>query len=236
MTHVHDFVAIGARAVQPRPGLPDRADRRPRRRLPGARAGVRLAPRAADRRRDHPGAVHGRPGHHGRPDLAVLLPELPQGDRPALLRSTSGRASTRCARSTTTTAAGPPTQLDLDPLRAARHPRRARRRRPVRRHHRDRARPAAGPPAGARHRHPAARPGLPCDARRDRVCTPPTTWRTRRELQATGLDHGGRQRAERRRDLPRPARRHRRRTATSSPGSPGRRGSSRWSTPSSPWR
>ena len=36
-------------------------------------------------RRRHPaGAVPGRPGHAGRPDVAVLLPQLPQGHRPAL--------------------------------------------------------------------------------------------------------------------------------------------------------
>ena len=81
---VHDFVAIGIGPFNL--GLACLAE-------PLDLDGVFLESRAefdwhpghAARRRHPAGAVHGRPGDDGRPDLAVQLPELPQGHRSALL-------------------------------------------------------------------------------------------------------------------------------------------------------
>ncbi len=98
------------RPVQPRPGLPHRPGRRPRRRSssrPATR--LRLAPRDDARRRHPAGAVPGRPGDDGRPDLALVASSATSRRPAGSTRSTSARPSTRCAASTTTTAAGPPT-------------------------------------------------------------------------------------------------------------------------------
>ena len=45
---------------------------------------LRLAPGHAAGAGPPADPVHGRPGDAGRPDLAVLLPQLPEGDRPAV--------------------------------------------------------------------------------------------------------------------------------------------------------
>ena len=169
---VHDFVAVGigpfnlglACLAEP---LDDR------RRLPRGPGRVRLAPRHAARRRHPAGAVPGRPGHDGRPDLAVQLPELPQGHRPALLLLHPGVASTRCAGSTTTTAGGPPTGSSS--LRFGQHvdARRARRRASTSCTPR-RGEVLARPSAGARRRHGArVVPDAASDAAaRAPCCTP----------------------------------------------------------------
>ena len=193
------------RPVQPRPGLPDRPDRRPRRRLPRGPRRARLAPRDAARRRHPPGAVPGRPGDDGRPDLALLVPQLPQGDRQPLPVLHPRVASTRCAGSTTTTAAGPPTgstaSASARPSTSVEHARTAR------------ARRTSSPPAtgeefrgrrlvlgtGTSPHVPEALEGMGIHSAR----LPRTT---RQRLQRARLDHRRRQRAERGGDLPRPAR------------------------------
>ena len=84
-TMIHDFIGIGLGPVQPRPRLPDRADRRPRRGLPGAQPTTSTGTPGCSSRAPPPDAVHGGPGDPGRPDLAVLLPQLPEGTGPAVL-------------------------------------------------------------------------------------------------------------------------------------------------------
>ena len=85
------------RPVQPRPGLPHRPDRRPRRALPRGPRRARLAPRHAARRRHPAGAVPGRPGHHGRPDRRAARSSATSRRPATSTRSTSASRSTRCA-------------------------------------------------------------------------------------------------------------------------------------------
>src|SRR6185312_3992398 len=72
------------RAVQSGAGLPGRAAAGPGRGVPGGAGRLRLAPGADAGGGHRPGAVPGRPRHPGRPDLALLVPELPEAVRPAV--------------------------------------------------------------------------------------------------------------------------------------------------------
>ena len=168
------------------------------------------------------------------PTSRVQLPELPQGHRPALLLLHPRVASTRCAGSTTTTAAGPPTasprcasaststRVEHDGERLRRHT--------------ATGRDLARPPAGPRRRHQPRRPAAASDAGDAARVLHSADYLEHRDAPARAgsvtVVGSGQSAAEVYADLlatldPRPAR---------STGSPGRRGSSRWSTPSSPSR
>ena len=194
--------------VQPRPGLPDRADRRLDGLFLEASPDFELAPRHVAGRDPPADAVHGRPGHPGRPDLAVLVPQLPEGVRPAVLVLHPGELLSAAQRVQRLLplgrgqAAQPPLRHDGDPVSRTTDGGctvRARQRRGR----------VPRPPPGPRHRHPAVHPGrLPGPGRRPgaQLALPGEPGRAAGQAQ----HHGRRQRPERRGDLPRPARRHRR--------------------------
>ena len=186
-----------------------RAGRRPRGDLPRGAGRLQLASRDDARRRDAAGAVPGRPRHDGGPDLAVLVPRVPQADGQALsvLHPRVVLSAARRVRPVLPVGRRPDRG---NPLRAACPPGRARRR--GIRHHgaatwrRHRDIPRASP--GARHRDAATRTHRRTRARRS---DDPHRRLPDPQSGAAGsvVDHDHRQRTERRRGLPRPARGHR---------------------------
>ena len=173
----HDFVGDRHRAVQPRPRLPGRADRGPRRRVPRPHAGVRLAPgdaaRGAARCRRRSWPTSSRSPTRPRRTRSSTTPR----SRATSTRSTSARASTRCAASSTTTAAGRPrswaTCASGATVHAVEHDGDA-----YVVHATRRGRDLPRPPPRARDRHAAAR-ALP-ELRGPRSCTAPATCRPTR--------------------------------------------------------
>ena len=234
----HDFIAHRPRPLQPGPGLPDRADRRARRPLPGDQAATSsgtpgcswTAPTCRPRscRTWSPWPTRPRPYSflnylkESGPAVLVLHPRelLPAARRVQRLLPLGRRpARAACASATTVT------EVTYDAADA------------VRRAHR---------PTGERPTAPAAWSWAPAPRRTSReACAGPgrrlhaqlrATWSTRRSSQqkeSITLVGSGQSAAEIYYDL---LGRDRRPRLPARTGSPAPRGSSRWSTPSSRWR
>ena len=166
-----------------------------------------MARRDVPRRRPSPDAVHVGPGDDGRPHLAVLLPQLPEGTRPAVLLLHPGELLPAADRVQRLLPVGR-RQTEQRPLQRDRRVRHVRREhRPLHRGHR-RRRCLPRPASGARHGDPRVHPGgLPGPGRRLPAQLPLPGRKSRPPGEE--VHHPRRQRAERGGDLLRPALRDR---------------------------